>query len=116
MYCSCSQRSNQWMPNEYNNTLPAVRKSRENLINKKSSLKNPSRPGSITSSKKSVDICTEPRFSTLPRSSSRNNIESSKTPHVSTIFKNDSISNLHHHSLSSYNLQHRQRRRSEVIP
>lgn len=118
MYCSCSQRSNQWMPNEYNNTLPTVRKSRENLTYKKSSLKNPSRPGSITSSKKSVDICTEPRFSTLPRSSSRNNIESTKSPNVSTIFKNDSFANLHQHhrSSSTYNLHNRQRRRSEVIP
>lgn len=108
MYCSCSQRSSQWMPNEYNNTLPVVSKSRESLTHKKSSLKNPSRPGSITSSKKSVDICPEPRFSTLPRSSSR---IQSKSPHVSTIFKNDSVSNLHHHSSNN-----RQRRRSEVIP
>lgn len=99
MYCTCAER-NQWIPNERNLSSSSVtlpRKSQENLTTsvKKSALKSTTRPSTITP-KKSVDIRSTPRYSTLPRSRARTG------PHVATIFSNEQ--------------NHRPRRQSEVIP
>lgn len=103
MYCTCSER-NQWIPNERNlstssSTLP--RKSHETLTGsvKKSALKSASRPNAVTP-KKTVDIRSTPRYSTLPRSRTRTR------PHVATIFNNGTATHPNH----------RPRRQSEVIP
>lgn len=105
MHCTCSER-NQWIPNERNLSSSSVslpRKSYEHLNGsvKKSALKSSNRPENSATPKKSVDIRSTPRYSTLPRSRSRRS-----NPHVATIFNNET------------NLQnnHRPRRKSEVIP
>lgn len=104
MQCTCSER-NQWIQNQRNlssSSASLPRKSQEILPGsvKKSSLKSASRPSAITP-KKTVDIRTSPRFSTLPRSRARNR------PHVATIFNSET---------KPTQPNHRPRRKSEVIP
>lgn len=103
MHCTCNERS-QWLPNERtlsssSATLP--RRSYEHLNGsvKKSALKSSTRSKPSTTPKKSVDIRSTPRYSTLPRSRR-------PTPHVSTIFNNE----------TNPQQSHRPRRKSEVIP
>lgn len=102
MHCTCSER-NQWISNERNlsSSVTFPRKSHETLTGSvlRSSLKSSSRPLNSVTPKKSVDIRSEPRFSTLPRSRARSR------PHVTTIFNE---------TAAHYN--QRPRRQSEVIP
>lgn len=105
MHCTCNER-NQWIPNERNlssSSTSLPRKSYEHLNGsvKKSALKSSTRPSVSTTPKKSVDIRSTPRYSTLPRSRARHT-----TPHVATIFNNE----------TNPQQNHRPRRKSEVIP